>query len=272
MSFYPSHEHRRFADTFSRHTRPFPWPALPMMVPEDEEGGVGENLEHHSMMWDLRENASKTMAQLQALPAEQRQNFHIRSQMQLEMMRDIISADTFRHVEQMAQAEVGDPQCPLFDHNTGLIIAPETVEEEPLEFFELAPELREMVLAECLVVGTVFHRPRPEETVTEVPQRTIIDRRYKDWKTYTKPEMQLLLVCRRMLEEPAAILYRNNHFVIGVGYHSWPWDHHQKGRSVQREPGILRPVSNLVYTHIRSLSIAFNSATLFLTSEHGNTL
>lgn len=132
------------------------------MLPQDNEKTAGGKPEHHIMMAHSQDTAEAIMDQLEDVPAKHARSFHLRSQTQLEMLRKLIPADAFDLVEEKAQAQIGDQDCPLFNHDPDLIIrhdVPQSskAKEMPFEFFKLPPELREMILKECLLVGTVFY-------------------------------------------------------------------------------------------------------------------
>ncbi|KAF2114708.1 hypothetical protein BDV96DRAFT_83619 [Lophiotrema nucula] len=86
-------------------------------------------------------------------------------------------------------------------------------------FLELPTELRIMIYEELLVVGKVFY---------EVEEDNVKNgKRYRGWKLFRKPEVQLLRVCKQIHEEAEPVYLSWNLFVLPVQFDTFrPFQNH----------------------------------------------
>jgi hypothetical protein len=73
-------------------------------------------------------------------------------------------------------------------------------------FLDLPVELRVQVYEELLVVGKIFYTPDDYAVSNE--------KRFKDWKAYRTPSLEMLRVCKQVHGEAEEVYLGKNLFVL----------------------------------------------------------
>jgi hypothetical protein len=141
----------------------------------------------------------------------------------------------------------------LLQHADNMIQRKQFIASQPKQPI-FPQEILELIWTQCLIVGTVYCRPRPHG-----------DKRYDDWRSsdqaQAQAQIQVFLVNKASLEFGTHVYFTQNRFVIGRGPDGWPW--------LTTSGCILGP---LAHKFVRNISICFDGRDAFIGDIWGDWL